>query len=61
MLKKWLMGASGLKCTVRRPLLTVSETVVPGAMGVWSASVVTVMSASTRSLLALNTLRLRPL
>ena len=44
-----MIGASLTKRAVRRPPLTVSETRAPGAMGVWSASVVTVMSASTQS------------
>jgi hypothetical protein len=55
-----LIGASLRKRTVRRATpstrATASEIVRPGAIGVWSASVVTVMSAVTQSLSRLSSL-----
>ncbi len=45
---------------MRRPFAVVSDRASPGATGVWSASVVTVMSASTQSPATLNALRDRP-
>jgi hypothetical protein len=56
-----MIGASVRKRTVRRPSAVVSPTVVPGAIGVWSASVVTVRSAVTHSASPRSTLRARAL
>ena len=43
------MGALETKCAVRRPFFVVSASLRPGAIGVWSASVVTVISDITQS------------